>query len=307
MELRTLRYFVAVAQELHFGRAARRLHISQPPLSRHIKKLEADLGSVLLRRTQRRVELTRSGELLLEHATLILHQVDEAIATVHRTERGEAGRLEIGYFRGAIYALLPSILKRFRIQAPRVEIGLRELDMEDVYRAVADGAVDVGLLRPPLADASLNTAVLSREHLVAVIASANSLSKKPRLKLSDLAHQPFVMFGPSPSVLGDQIMNACYQAGFQPRVVQQARHPEALIGLVRSDAGVALVAESAALGPGTGVKFRALDGPLPMAEIIMAWRRNNSDPLLRTFLNTARSMVTKNSYRSSVEKKRVFK
>jgi len=291
VELKTLRYFVAVAEELHFGRAARRLHISQPPLSRQIKKLEEDLGSVLLRRSQRRVELTRAGEIFLVHTAAILRQVDAAAAAVHCAERGEMGRLEIGYFRGAIYALLPNILERFRVKAPKVEIGLRELNMDEVHRAVADGLVDVGLLRPPLADAGLSTALLSREPLVAVVADANPLSRKPRLKLTDLARQPFVTFGPSPSVLGDQIMNACYRAGFTPRVVQRARHPEALIGLVRSGAGVALVAASAGLGSGGGVKFRALDSRLPMAEIVMAWRRNNADPLLRTFLDVAQSMA----------------
>jgi DNA-binding transcriptional LysR family regulator len=292
MELKTLRYFATVAEELHFGRAAKRLHVSQPPLSRQMQNLEHELGSVLFHRTSRHVELTPTGEIFLQQIIPILSAVDEAVGAVRRAERGEIGRLVIGYFRGAIYTLLPVILRHFRTQAPKVELVLREMNIAEVPQALSERTIDVGFLRPPVADPSVATEIVLRESLVAALPMGHRLASKPQIKLADLALEPFVMFGPSPSLLGDQIKSACYRAGFNPRVVQQARHPEALIGLVRSGAGVALVAASAQIQGRSGVRFKKVTGPLPKAEIVMAWRRNESTPLLRTFLDTARTAVS---------------
>jgi len=161
------------------------------------------------------------------------------------------------------------------------------LRVTEVEQALAKGNIDVGFLRPPVTDSYIRAEVVHREPLVAAIPAGSKLSKKRQLKLIDLAQEPFVMFAPGPSVLHSQIMTACDKAGFRPHVVQQARHSETLIGLVRSGAGVALVSASVQMRGGTGVEFKKILDPLPMAEIAVAWRRNDSSPLLQAFLDTA--------------------
>ena len=287
MELKTIRYFVAVAEELHFGRAARRLHISQPPLSRQVRLLEEELGSLLLRRTRRRVELTQSGETFLMHANLLLKQLEEARSAVRRADRGEVGRLVIGFFRGAMYSLLPEVLRAFRSRAPNVELVLREMETDDVPQCLSERQIDAGFLRPPVADAALQTELMLSEPVVAALPAGNPLCRKRQLRLEDLAGEPFVAYSAS-SMLGHNIMHACYQAGFSPRVVQEARHPETLIGFVRSGAGVALVSASHQARGASDIVFRKVIGRLPKAEIILAWREDNESPLLETFLDTAR-------------------
>jgi DNA-binding transcriptional LysR family regulator len=288
MELKTLRYFSVLAEELHFGRAARRLHISQPPLSLQIMKLERELGTLLLHRSKRQVELTAAGEVFLEHVTGILSSVTEGENAARRAARGEIGRLDIAFFLGATYTLLPRILRRFRAENPTVKLGLQDMELPQVLDAVISGAVDVGFLRPPATDPAISAEVLLREPFVAAVPEGNKLSKKRQLRLADLADEPFVMFAPSRSVLYSQIMHGCHQAGFHPNVVQEARRPETLVGLVGAGAGIALVASSVQMRGGTGVTFKKITGPLPMTEIAVVWRRKNPSPLVDAFLQTAR-------------------
>jgi DNA-binding transcriptional LysR family regulator len=288
VELKTLRYFSVVAEELHFGRAARRLHMSQPPLSLQIMKLERELGTVLLHRSKRHVQLTAAGEVFLEHVTGILTAVNEGANAARRAARGEIGRLDIAFFLGATYTLLPRILRRFRAENPTVKLGLQDMELPQVLDAVISGAVDVGFLRPPATDPAISAEVLLREPFVAAVPEGNKLSKKRQLRLADLADEPFVMFAPSRSVLYSQIMHGCHQAGFHPNVVQEARRPETLVGLVGAGAGIALVASSVQMRGGTGVIFKKITGPLPMTEIAVVWRRKNPSPLVDAFLQTAR-------------------
>jgi DNA-binding transcriptional LysR family regulator len=288
MELKTLRYFSVLAEELHFGRAARRLHISQPPLSLQIMKLERELGTLLLHRSKRQVELTAAGEVFLEHVTGILSSVTEGENAARRAARGEIGRLDIAFFLGATYTLLPRILRRFRAENPTVKLGLQDMELPQVLDAVISGAADVGFLRPPATDPAVSAEVLLREPFIAAIPESNKLSKKRQLRLADLADEPFVMFAPSRSVLYSQIMHGCHEAGFHPNVVQEARRPETLVGLVGAGAGIALVASSVQMRGGTGVTFKKITGPLPMTEIAAVWRRKNPSPLVDAFLETAR-------------------
>ena len=292
MDLRSLRYFVAVAEELHFSRAAERLHISQPPLSRQIQKLEQVLGSKLLKRTQRRVELTPAGALFYRHAVAILAAVQEAAGEVRRSERGEVGRLVVGFFIGTTYRLLPEILRMFRSQAPNVELVLQEMTIAEVPDALAAGTIDVGFLRPPVSDPILDAQVLLREPFVLAVPAGSRFARQREVELVGLSQEPFVMFPPGQSVLYSQIMGACHKAGFVPKVVQEARHPETLVGLVRSGAGVTLVPSSVRLRGGSGVVFRPVAGPLPQTEIAVAWRRSDDSPLLKAFLNAARLSMT---------------
>lgn len=287
MDLRSLRYFVAVAEELHFTRAAIRLHISQPPLTRHIQRLELTLGSKLLKRTRRHVELTPSGALFYRHAVSILDAIDQAMGDVRRAERGELGRLAIGFFIGATYRLLPEILRAFRSKAPKVEVALREMPIAEVSEALSAGLIDVGFLRPPVSDPLLEARVLLREPFLLAVSEHSRFARQKQVSLTELAHEPFLMFQPGVSVLYNQIMEACRRAGFSPKIVQHARHPETLVGLVRSGAGITLVPSSVQLRGGSGVVFKSLIGKLPQTEIAIAWRRNNDSPLLTAFLKAA--------------------
>ena len=288
MEFKTLRYFATLAEELHFGRAARRLHISQPPLSRQISNLENEIGVKLFYRTKRHVELTPAGELLLRDATAILSNVTEAMNTARRAGRGEIGRLSIGFFLGATYQLLPLILSSFRNRHPEVKLTLQEMGVTQVLDAIVSGEIDVGFLRPPLSDPSITTEVLAREPFVAAVPDNSRFRKIQKIHLKDLADEPFIMYTPGHSVLYTQIMNACHNAGFRPRIVQEARRPITLIGLVRSGAGIALVASSVQTTSAKGVLFKKITGQLPMTEIAVAWRHANPSPLLQSFLKIAK-------------------
>lgn len=287
MELKTLRYFCVLAEELHFGRAASRLHISQPPLSRQISNLEDELGIVLFDRSQRRVELTPAGELFLRHSHTVLNGVKDAVHAVRQAGRGEIGHLSIGFFLGATYTLMPDILGSFRAHSPNVRLRLQDMGLPEVPEALIQGSIDVGFLRPPITHQAISTELLLREPVVAALPETHRFARSRRLKLADLADEAFVTFTPSRSVLYSQIMSACHDAGFQPYVVQEIRRPETIIGLVSAGVGIALVAASAQTCAGKGVVFKKVSG-LPMAEIAVAWRRSDESPLLKSFLRTAR-------------------
>jgi DNA-binding transcriptional LysR family regulator len=290
MELRTLRYFAVLAEELHFGRAAKRLHISQPPLSRQMAGLEQELGVTLFDRTRRQVQLTPAGMHFLHRVTGILADVTGAASAVRSVGRGEVGRLVIGFFLGASYNLLPLVLAKFRIRSPNVKLVLQDMSLPEVSDALRNNEIDVGFLRPPASDPSIASEVLLREPIVAALPEGNRFCRARRLRLTDLADEPFVMFSPMRSILYSQIMNACHESGFQPRVVEEARRPETILGLVGTGAGVALVAASVEMRGARGVVFKKISG-LPMAETAVAWRRHKETPLLRSFLQTARQAV----------------
>lgn len=287
MELRTLRYFAVLAEELHFGRAAKRLHISQPPLSRQITNLERELGVTLFDRTQRHVQLTPAGTHFLRRVVGILADVTDAANVARSVGRGEVGRLVVGFFLGASYSLLPVVLARFRAKSPNVKLVLQDMSLPEVGDALRSNDVDVGFLRPPVNDPSVACEVLQREPIVAALPEGSRLCRSRRLRLTDLADEPFVMFSPVRSILYSQIMNACHEAGFQPRVVEEARRPETILGLVGTGAGVALVAASVQMRGAQGVVFKKISG-LPLAETAIAWRRHKETPLLKSFLQTAR-------------------
>jgi DNA-binding transcriptional LysR family regulator len=289
MEIKTIRYFIAVAEELHFGRAARRLHISQPPLSRQIGNLERELGCQLFRRTRRSVALTTAGEAFLASTRPLIVGLEDASNAARRAARGEIGRLSIGFFIGATYRLLPDALRVFRLHAPEAEVVFHEMRVTEVPAAIESGRIDIGFLRPPVSEPLIDTEVLLQEPFVAALPNGHPLAHRRSLKLIDLAAERFVMFTPGPSVLYSQILAACNQVGFTPRVAYEAQHPETLLGLVRSGAGIALVASSIERRGDPAVTFRRVTGPLPLAEIAVAWRRNNASPLVQAFLRAARS------------------
>ena len=290
MELRQLRYFVAVAEERHFGRAAARLHIAQPPLSQQIRRLEAQLGEPLLYRTTRRVELAPAGEVLLERAREILAAVDSATEDALRAARGEYGRLAIGFTGSSTYAMLPSLAAAMRQALPGVVLDLRgELLTPAQVEWLLDGTLDLGLLRPPVGDRDLSTEVLHSEPLVAVLPDSHPLADAESVSLELLEGEPFVTY-PSHfrSVLHDAVEDACAAHGFKPLAAHEVAETATLVSFVAAGLGVSLVPLSVCKMTVEGAVYRPLAEDTTRVELAAAWRSSDDRPLLGRALNVIR-------------------
>jgi DNA-binding transcriptional LysR family regulator len=293
MELRRLRYFVAVAEELSFNRAAQRLRISQPPLSNQIKQLEEELGVLLFVRTNRGVRMTEAGEALLEEARRILVQLEQTTRVVQRVGHGEVGRLTLGFVPSASNEVLPPILRTFRNRFPDVELFLREMRPDQVVPRLHDKQIDAGFLFLPLDDALLNIECVSREPLVLALPESHRLAAKPRVELQALAEEPFILPArySMPGLFG-QVTRACRQAGFVPRAVQKdVWLMQTVVGLVAGDMGVALVPASLRNLRRRGVIYKPVDGLSPTVELGMVWRRDDPGAVLRSFVRVVRDGV----------------
>ena len=289
MELRHLRYFVTVAEELHFGRAAQKLHISQPPLSMQIRALENELGVTLLNRTQRHVSLTQAGAALLAEARHILARVEQAVLTTKRAGRGEIGELAIGFISVADYNVLPLVLREFRRRFPQVNLTLRESTTDAQIRDLLAGRIDVGFVLPPINESSLESLPVLREPLIAALPEKHPLARKPgKLALEKLKDAPFILF-PRPNAPGlyDNVVSCCKAAGFSPRVEQEAIQMQTIVSLVSAELGVALIPASLINLRRTGVTYKALKGGSPLSEIHLVWRRGDDLPALQVFVDVA--------------------
>ena len=293
MELRHIRYFVAVAEECHFGRAAERLHIAQPPLSQQIKQLEAELGVQLLTRSTRRVELTRAGERYLERARAILAAVDEAGTEAARVAAGEVGRVSVGFVGTTTYELLPRLARALRHDFPGIELDLHgEMLTPDQVTALHAGTLDLAFLRPPVRDPDLRVRVLRREPLVAVLPEAHHLAGLEAVPLAALRGEVFISY-PSHrrSVLYDAVYDACLEAGFEPRVGQEVAETSTLVSFVAADVGVALVPASVQHLRITGAVYRPLTGTSAGVELAVAKRARDSSPHIARVLARAQTLL----------------
>ncbi len=289
MELRQLRYFVAVAEELHFRRAAARLHISQPPLSQQIHQLEAEIGTQLLARTRRRVEMTPAGEAFLRDARALLAELDGAVATAQRIGAGQTGRLRINFVGSALLSIVPGAVQRFRADRPSVEIEIRERPTVEQLRAVAGGVVDVGLVRPPIDKLDELTAeVVLRERMVAALPADHPLAALKRVPLRRLAAEPLVLFprGQAPG-FHDLLIGSLTATGTTPIVAQYAPEMTTIIGLVAAGIGLTLVPASVARLALDGVTYRPVPGA-PVSELVAIARAGDDAPLVRTFIERAK-------------------
>lgn len=290
MELRHLRSFVAVAEERHFGRAAARLHMAQPPLSQQIRRLEAELGVTLLHRTTRSVELAPAGEVLLVRAREILASVDRATEDTLRAARGEFGRLAVGFTGSATYALLPQVAAALRSALPGVVLDLRgELLTPAQVAGLLAGTLDLGLLRPPVRERELAVEVVRREPLVAVLPEAHRLAAADAVPLEELAAEPFVVY-PSHfrSVVHDAVEETCAAHGFLPRVALEVSETATLVSFVAAGLGVSLVPESVRHMTVHGAVYRPLDREAAAVELAVAWRRADATPVLERALEVVR-------------------
>lgn len=289
MELRQLRYFVAVAEELHFRRAAARLHISQPPLSQQIHQLEIEIGCTLLARTRRRVELTPAGEAFLHDARVVLGELEGAVATAQRIGSGQTGRLRVNFVGSALLSIVPGAVQRFRTARPNVEIQIRERPTTEQVRAVIAGAVDVGLVRPPFDEQEeLRAEVVLRERTVAALPTDHPLTALRRVPLRRLASEPLVLFPRSQAPgFHDLLISSLAATGVTPRVFQYAPEMTTIVGLVAAGMGFSLVPASVSRLGLDGVSYRPVAGA-PHSELIAITRADDSSPLVRTFIERAK-------------------
>jgi DNA-binding transcriptional LysR family regulator len=289
VELRQLRYFVAVAEELHFRRAAARLHISQPPLSQQIRALEQELGCRLLARTRRRVELTPAGTAFLRDARAMLAELDVAASTARAIDAGQAGVLRINFVGSALLSIVPGTVQRFRRSRPGVEVEVRERSTAEQLRALGSGVVDVALVRPPIEpDPALRTEMVMRERTIAAIPEGNPLAALRRVPLRRLAGEPLVLF-PRPQAPGyhDLLIGRLAATGVTPHVVQYAPEMLTIIGLVAAGIGVSPVPASVAGLTLPGVEYRPLIGA-PDTELVAVTRAEDESALVSAFVAEAR-------------------
>ena len=287
MELRHLRYFIAVAEELHFGRAAQLLGISQPPLSQQIQALEQELGARLFDRTNRRVELSEAGRLFLEEARLVLAQVDKAADVARRAQLGELGELKIGFTSSAPFnSSIPQAIFAFRQAFPAVHLNLKEMSSRDVAEGLVDESIEVGIMRPLVLPESLSVVELFREPLVAVIRADHPLAEgsEQGLQLAALADEPFVFFPRSyGSGLYAQFLSLAREAGFSPHISQEAGEAMTIIGLVSAGLGVSVLPASFQHTRIKGVVYRPLLDPDANTAVWLVQRKGSNSPMANAF------------------------
>lgn len=289
MELRHLRYFVAVAEECHFGRAAQRLHMAQPPLSQQIRQLEKEIGVELLHRTTRKVSLTPAGERYLERAREILASVDQAGHEAARVDAGEVGRVAIGFIGSATYALLPTLARELRDALPGIEFEFTgEMLTPAQVAALHDGFIDVALMRTPVQDELVDVEVVRREPLVVALPESHPLAERETVRFRDLKAEPFVTY-PSEhrSVLHDAVLAAAQRAGFQPRRVAQVAETSTMIVFVAAGLGVAVVPQTVTALQLSGVVFRPLAGS-ESVELAIGTHRARRTPAVEQVLDVLR-------------------
>lgn len=295
MELRQLRYFVAVAEELHFTRAAERLHIGQPPLSHAIQTLEADLGAQLFERTRRWVRLTEAGRLFLIDARRILDLSEQAAQTAQRAQRGEAGELRIGFtFSTPLTPLFKTVINRYRHTYPQVTLTLHEMATLRQAEALAQRTLDLGFVRPlegPAPDGLLLTP-LREDALMAVLPETSPLAKKRSVAMRELASASFVMY-PQDAGTGiyPQILRLCRAAGYAPRIGQHAGEASTIIGLVAAGCGVSILPGSFERIRMDGVVYRPISDDGASTTLLLAQRRAEHSPLIDAFTAMARAAV----------------
>lgn len=287
MDLRQLRHFVAVADQLHFGRAALALHTAQPALSLSIQRFEQELGFPLFERSRRHVALTPAGAGLLPEARRTLAQAERTVHIAERLRRGAHGQLRIGFVGSATYGALPSAVSTFRRAAPEVTLSLTEMSTHAQIDALHADELDVGFIRPPVTS-ELELATVRREPLVVAMPSTHRLCRARQLTLDRLVDEPFVLF---PRQVGpgyvDLVLSACLRAGFSPRVEHEVDNIQTIIGLVAAGLGVALVPQPVSQLKLPGVAYRTLADPTS-SELAMAWTSRSGSPMLERFVMLVR-------------------
>jgi len=304
IELRHLRYFVAVAEELHFGHAAKRLHLAQPPLSQQIRKLEEIIGYQLFTRTSRAVKLTSAGEAFLDRARRTLSKVEEDIEEARSIGRGEVGFLKVGFIGSSMLTKLPAMLGRYRRQFPKVNLQLKEFHTSGVVQALLENTLDVGFLRDCGPAEGLEIEPLFSELFIAVVPSRHPLAKRKALTGAELRDEPFVLFTPLASRRAyEKTISICEAHGYRPNVVQEAPQWLTILRLVGAGLGVSIAPACVQriatpdvackrLMFAPGGRFHNGEGELS-SDIELAFRICETRPIVETFCALARSSLAR--------------
>ncbi|MCZ0732973.1 LysR family transcriptional regulator [Phreatobacter sp. AB_2022a] len=296
MELRHLRTFVRVAEELHFGRAAEQLHIAQSAISQHIRLLEADVGVRLLDRSRHRVSLTEAGRVFLPEAQRTLAQAAAAARAARAAGTGAIGQLEFGFVDNAIWSRLSTVLRTFHGRYPGVALRLHQTDRVALIAGLAEGSLDVALVPAPL-PAALPAPAIASEVLVAApflvaLPRGHRLAGHARLSLAMLADEPFVLFPPQLQTrLGEIVLSACADAGFAPRIVQEARQVHTLLALVAAGFGITLVPEWVTAIQAADVVYRPVATVMPHYELRICFRAERTNAAVEAFRQVAAACV----------------
>ena len=289
MELRQLQYFLAVAEELNFGRAAQRLQIAQPPLSRQIRQLEEELGVVLFYRTKRQVELTEAGRAFQEEARQILESVEQSVRVAQRASRGEIGRLVIGFEGSSTYDVIPTSLKVYRDRFPEVDLVVYAMTTEEQIQALLEGRIGLGFVVSPLQDRRLIIETILREPIILAIPENHPLASQSEVRVRQLEGEPFIMFQRDRGCgLYDKVIALCQRAGFSPRVIQEADEMQVMLGFVAAGLGMSLLSASVEHFQRPGVVYRRLKPSIPKVDLAIAWRRDDPSAVLQAFIAIVR-------------------
>lgn len=299
-ELSQLRCFVTVAEELHFGRAAARLHMTQPPLSRQIQLLEHALGVKLLERTSRAVRLTAAGQVFHGDAAAILRQAEQAALMANRVGKGEAGRVTVGFTAVAGYEMIPRLVAGVQQHLPGIDIVLKEMVSKDQLDALAARTIDLGFARPLHADSGLRYHPLSREPLMLAIPASHPYAKRRTIRAADLEREPLVMYSPDEGKYFHELVSGLFAAaGVRPRYVQHISQTHTILALVRGGIGIAVVPASAMSLPFPSIVYKPLWRSDLAAEIHLAWHSEHRNPAV----DAIRSFIVKHPLQPATRKR----
>ncbi|MFJ9688879.1 LysR family transcriptional regulator [Streptomyces bacillaris] len=289
MELRHLNAFLAVAEELHFGRAAKRLQMAQPPLSQQIRQLERELGVQLFHRNTRSVRLTSAGESFLDPVRTVLDDLDTAVRAARSAGKGEYGRVAIGFAGASSHETLPRLTRAVRAAHPGLELVMTgQTYANTALTRVADGSLDLGFVRLPVTRPGVAHRVIDQEELICALPSDHPLARLVAVPLDVLAGEPFVSFpANSGSTVRDAMTEACESAGFTPRVVQEAPDSYTILALVAAGVGVTVTVTSVQHIQQNGLVYRRIAGPPIRLSAALAWRPDNPSAALRAVLAVA--------------------
>jgi Transcriptional regulator len=277
VQIRRLKYFIAVAEELHFGRAAARLHIAQPPLSQQIQRLEEELGLKLFDRDRHSVRLTRAGKLLLLESRRAVAQAERVLSVARDIRTGEAGQVRIGFVGSSLYGGIPTMIRELRMASPDIRITAVEMETGAQLTALNEDVIDLGVVRTSTVPDPLALQIVTSDDLVVALPSDHRIGPREVVRLSQLAEDPFVLFKPENGLgFWELVISSCAAAGFTPHVVYEGEHVHTMIGMVAAGVGVSLVPEPVRSLKIWGVRYARLAEPAPRLPLALAWDPHRS-------------------------------
>ena len=294
MDMKRLRYFIAVAEELHYGRAAELLGIAQPPLSRQIAQLETELEANLFDRSRSQVRLTQAGKLLLERATKILSEYEDTRLEIKRMGQGATGRLRIAFVGSATHGLFPTLIKSFRAHYPGVNLAMWTMNNAELQKALTRREIDIAISRPHIDNQEIHNKAFFQEPLILAIPDSLHVERGKIPVLSELEKETFILYPetPRPS-FADHILAICKDAGFEPKSRAYTMDYQTAISLVSVGVGIALVPASVAETKRNGVRFVDYHGPNPGTSLSISYRRDNQEPMIQNFVVLAQKLDKK--------------